>query len=63
MPKLCANLSLLYTELDFMDRFPAAAKSGFKGVEYLFPYAYPKDQLAEALARNNLVQVLHNMPA
>jgi hydroxypyruvate isomerase len=63
MPKLCANLSLLYTELDFMDRFPAAAKSGFKGVEYLFPYAYPKDQLAEALARNKLVQVLHNMPA
>jgi hydroxypyruvate isomerase len=63
MPKLCANLSLLYTELDFMDRFPAAAKSGFKGVEYLFPYAYPKEQLVEALARNKLVQVLHNMPA
>ena len=62
MPKFCANLSLLYTELDFMDRFAAAAKSGFKGVEYLFPYAYPKAQLAEALARNKLVQVLHNMP-
>ena len=62
MPKLCANLSLLYTELDFMDRFAAAAKSGFKGVEYLFPYAYPKEKLAEALARNKLVQVLHNMP-
>jgi hydroxypyruvate isomerase len=63
MPKLCANLSLLYTDIDFMDRFAAAAKSGFKGVEYLFPYAYPKDQLAEALARNKLVQVLHNFPA
>ncbi len=63
MPKLCANISLLYTEIDFMDRFAAAAKSGFKGVEYLFPYAYPKDQLAEALARNKLVQVLHNLPA
>ena len=63
MPKLCANLSLLYTELEFMDRFAAAAKSGFKGVEYLFPYAYPKDQLAETLAHNKLVQVLHNMPA
>lgn len=62
MPKLCANLSLLYTELDFMDRFAAAAKSGFKGVEYLFPYAYPKEQLVEALARNKLAQVLHNMP-
>ena len=63
MPKLCANLSLLFTELDFMDRFAAAAKAGFKGVEYLFPYAYPKEQLAEALQRNKLVQVLHNMPA
>ena len=63
MPKLCANLSLLYTEVEFMDRFAAAAGSGFKGVEYLFPYAYPKEQLAEALARNKLVQVLHNMPA
>jgi len=63
MPKLCANLSLLYTDIDFMDRFAAAAKSGFKGVEYLFPYAYPKEQLAEALARNKLVQVLHNLPA
>jgi len=62
MPKLCANLSLLYTELDFMDRFAAASKSGFKGVEYLFPYAYPKAQLVDALARNKLVQVLHNMP-
>ena len=63
MPRLCANLSLLYNELDFTDRFAAAAKSGFKGVEYLFPYAYPKEQLAEALGRNQLVQVLHNMPA
>jgi hydroxypyruvate isomerase len=63
MPKLCANLSLLYTELDFMDRFGAAAKSGFKGVEYLFPYAYPKEQLVEALGRNKLIQVLHNLPA
>jgi len=63
VPKLCANLSLLYTDLDFMDRFAAAAKSGFKGVEYLFPYAYPKEQLVDALARNKLVQVLHNMPA
>jgi len=62
MPKLCANLSLLYTQVDFMDRFAAAAKSGFKGVEYLFPYAYPKEQLVDTLARNKLVQVLHNMP-
>ena len=41
MPKFCANLTMLYNEVDFLDRFEAAAKSGFKGVEYLFPYAYP----------------------
>ena len=39
MPKLAANLSMLFTEVAFMDRFEAAAKAGFKGVEYLFPYA------------------------
>ena len=37
MPKFCANLTMLYNEVDFLDRFQAAAKSGFKGVEYLFP--------------------------
>ena len=40
MTKLAANLTMLYTEVDFLDRFDAAAKSGFTGVEYLFPYAY-----------------------
>lgn len=63
MPKFCANLSLLYTELDFMDRFAAAARAGFKGVEYQFPYAYPKDALVEALQKNGLVAVLQNAPA
>ena len=63
MPKLAANLTMLYNELDFLDRFDAAAQSGFTGVEYLFPYAYPKDALAERLARNRLTQVLHNLPA
>jgi hydroxypyruvate isomerase len=63
MPKLAANLTMLYNEVDFLDRFAAAAQSGFKGVEYLFPYAYPKEQLAEKLARHGLVQVLHNLPA
>lgn len=62
MPKLAANLSMLYNEVDFLDRFAAAAKSGFKGVEFLFPYAYPKEQLAEKLSQHNLVQVLHNLP-
>src|SRR5687767_10255353 len=63
MPRFCANLTLLYNEHPFIERFAAAAKAGFKGVEYLFPYDYPKDQLAEQLERNGLVQVLHNLPA
>lgn len=63
MPKFAANLSMLYGEHDFLDRFAAAAKDGFRGVEYLFPYAFEKEVLAEALKVNNLTQVLHNMPA
>ena len=63
MPRFAANLSMLFTELDFMARFAAAARCGFAGVEYLFPYAYPKEQLAEALRQHGLTQVLHNLPA
>jgi hydroxypyruvate isomerase len=63
MPKFAANLTMLYNEVEFLDRFDAAAKSGFAGVEYLFPYAYPKEQIAERLARHRLTQVLHNLPA
>jgi len=63
MPKFCANLTMLYNEVDFLDRFQAAAKSGFKGVEYLFPYAYAKEQLAERLHEYDLKQILHNLPA
>jgi hydroxypyruvate isomerase len=63
MPRFCANLTMLYGELDFLDRFEAAARSGFRGVEYLFPYPYPKEQLAERLHDLGLVQVLHNLPA
>jgi len=63
MPKFNANLTMLFNEVDFLDRFEAAAKAGFKGVEYLFPYAYPKEQLAEKLAQHRLTQVLHNLPA
>jgi hydroxypyruvate isomerase len=63
MPKFCANLTLLFNEVPFLDRFEAAAREGFEGVEYLFPYAYPKAQLAEKLAAHGLRQVLHNMPA
>ena len=42
MPKFAANLTMLFNEVDFPDRFKAAAEAGFRGVEYLFPYAYPK---------------------
>jgi hydroxypyruvate isomerase len=63
MPKFAANLTMLFNEVDFLDRFAAAAQAGFRGVEYLFPYAYPKEQLAEKLAQHKLAQVLHNLPA
>ncbi len=63
MPKFAANLTMLFNELDFLDRFEAAAKAGFKGVEYLFPYAWKAEELAERLDRAGLVQVLHNLPA
>ncbi len=63
MPRFCANLSMLYNEHGFMDRFAAAAKDGFEGVEYLFPYDFPKDELAARLKQHRLVQVLHNLPA
>lgn len=63
MPKFAANLTMLFNEHDFMDRFAAARAAGFKGVEYLFPYAYERERLAEQLDRHGLVQVLHNLPA
>jgi hydroxypyruvate isomerase len=63
MPRFAANLTLLFNEVPFMDRFRAAAREGFTGVEYLFPYDYDKDELADALQRNGLQQVLHNLPA
>lgn len=63
MPKFNANLTMLFNEVDFLDRFGAAAQAGFKGVEYLFPYPYPKEQLTEKLATHKLTQVLHNLPA
>ena len=47
MPKFNANLSMMFNEVDFLERFAAAAKAGFKGVEFLFPYAYDKNQLAD----------------
>lgn len=63
MPRFCANLTMLYTEHPFLDRFAAARADGFDAVEFMFPYPFPKEQLAEALQRNGLRQVLHNLPA
>ena len=63
MPKFNANLTMLFNEVPFLDRFQAAAGAGFKGVEFLFPYAFDKDAIAERLDKHGLVQVLHNLPA
>jgi len=62
MPQFAANLSMMYPELPFLDRFEAAAKDGFTAVEYLFPYAFPAAELAARLKANNLQQVLFNAP-
>lgn len=62
MPRFAANLSFLYTELPFLERFAAAARDGFAGVEFLFPYAWPASAIAEALHANGLQQVLLNAP-
>ncbi len=62
MPKFAANLTMLFNEEPFLDRFAAAAKAGFRGVEFLFPYAYQKEELAERLKANGLTQALFNMP-
>lgn len=63
MPKFSANLSMLFNEVDFLDRFASAAKAGFKAVEYMFPYEWSKEELAGALESNQLEQVLFNLPA
>jgi hydroxypyruvate isomerase len=62
MPRFAANLSFLYPELPFLDRFEAAARDGFTAVEYLFPYAWSKAELAARLQANGLQQVLFNAP-
>ena len=62
MPRFAANLSMMYTELGFLDRFAAAAKDGFKAVEFLFPYDYPAAEIAARLRDCGLQQVLFNAP-
>ena len=58
MPRFAANLSMLYNEHAFLDRFAAAAADGFQGVEYLFPYEFPAAEIARRLQDNGLAQVL-----
>jgi 2-dehydrotetronate isomerase len=62
MPQFAANLSMLYPEHEFLDRFEAAAKDGFKAVEFMFPYDYDKHELRARLQANGLQQVLFNVP-
>src|SRR5256885_20612 len=63
MPAFAANLTMLFTETGFLDRFAAAERAGFDAVEYLFPYGYDKRVLQAELADHGLTQVLHNLPA
>jgi hydroxypyruvate isomerase len=62
MPRFAANLSMMYTEHAFLDRFAAAARDGFRAVEFLFPYDFPATTIAKALGDNGLQQVLFNAP-
>src|SRR4030081_1633126 len=62
MPDFAANLSMMFTEVPFLDRCDAAAKAGFTAVEFLFPYDHPADAVGERLGRNGLTQALFNLP-
>jgi len=62
MPRFAANLSMMYTEHDFLDRFAAAARDGFQAVEYLFPYDHPAAEIRKRLDDNGLTQALFNAP-
>ncbi len=63
MPRFSANLTWMFNEVDFLNRFERVARAGFKGVEYMFPYEYEKEQLMELLDRYGLEQALLNLPA
>jgi 2-dehydrotetronate isomerase len=62
MPRLAANLSMMYTEHAFLDRFAAAAADGFEAVEFLFPYEHPPEAIVTQLQRHGLTQALFNLP-
>lgn len=63
MPRFAANLSMMFTQVPFLERFDAAARAGFNAVEYLFPYAHPEQDVAAALQSAGLTQALFNAPA
>ena len=63
MPKFAANLTMLFNEVPFMERFDKAAAAKFKAVEFLFPYAFPVADIKARLDQNKLTLVLHNLPA
>jgi hydroxypyruvate isomerase len=63
MPRLAANLTMLFTEAPFLDRFERAARAGFKAVEFLFPYGHEAAEIRRRLDANGLALVLHNLPA
>ena len=63
MPRFAANLTLLFTEVPFLERFERAARAGFSAVEFLFPYAWPAQEIKARLDANGLQLVLHNLPA
>ncbi len=63
MPKVAANLTMLFTEVPFLDRFSAASQAGFKAVEFLFPYEYSTSEIQQRLDRHGLRVVLFNLPS
>jgi hydroxypyruvate isomerase len=63
MPRFAANLTMLFTEFPFLDRFERAARAGFRGVEFLFPYAFQPKDIRARLEQFDLQLVLHNLPA
>src|SRR4029453_562273 len=62
MPRFAANLSMMFTDVPFLDRFEAAARAGFTAVEFLFPYDHPAEEVGKRLKNNGLIQALFNLP-
>ena len=63
MPQFAANLTMLFNEAPFLERFERASKAGFNAVEFLFPYAYSAAEIKQQLDQHQLTLVLHNLPA